>query len=180
MRWGESGSRKMKLAAQFFLPSHNYPGPNSTGFLTRCEAGDEPATGRCCGAPGAPGDGAPTIASSQWHKRGRNGQQPPAIMTWAAPLHGASSTHREAVGSHNAQPTTLSTRVAREMEYPAVGPVRRGTAVIHQTAALTRRGPSVPRCRTWPAPARRPSLRDRSSGHGQTGVTLGGAGCAGT
>ena len=43
---------------------------------------------------------------------GENGQQPSAIMTWAAPLHGASSTHREAVGSHNAQPTTLSTRVA--------------------------------------------------------------------
>ena len=101
-------------------------------------------------------------------------------MTWAAPLHGASSTHREAVGSHNAQPTTLSTWVAREMEYPAAGPVRRGTAVIHLTAALTRRGPSVARgARGLRLHAARHCAL-ACPGHGQTCVTLGGAGCAGT
>ena len=68
----------MSLAAQFFLPSHNYPGPNSAGFLTRCAAGAEP-----CNRP----DGVAVFLVLQATERhrlrranginaGENGQQP--------------------------------------------------------------------------------------------------------
>ena len=62
----------MSWAAQSFPSSHNYPDPNPVGWDPACGGRRAPQQARRrCGVFGAPSDGAPPIASSQWHARGR-------------------------------------------------------------------------------------------------------------